>query len=70
MLPQAPQWPPADGSISVWVAKDGRTLVRRNVKIGLRQDGFVQILEGVAASELVATESAIFLSNALLSGVQ
>ncbi len=59
-----------DGTISVWVAQDSRTIVRRRVKIGLRQDGFVQILEGVAPSELVATESAIFLSNALSTGIQ
>jgi hypothetical protein len=38
------------------------------VKTGLRQGGFVQILEGLAASELVATDSALFLSNAFTEG--
>jgi cobalt-zinc-cadmium efflux system membrane fusion protein len=35
------------------------------VKIGLQRDEYRQILEGVRAGELVATEGAIFLSNML-----
>jgi cobalt-zinc-cadmium efflux system membrane fusion protein len=56
-----------DGTMSVWVTTDMRTIVRRTVKAGLEQDGFVQIQEGVTSGEQVATESALFLSNALSS---
>jgi len=51
--------------MAVWVTTDRKRLVRRTVKIGLQQDGFAQILEGLQPGELVATESALFLSNAL-----
>jgi cobalt-zinc-cadmium efflux system membrane fusion protein len=54
-----------DGTMTVWVTTDRRRLVRRVVKVGLQQDGFVQIVEGVRPGELVATESALFLNNAL-----
>ncbi len=54
-----------DGTMTVWVTTDRRRLVRRTVKIGLQQDGFDQILEGLRPGELVATEGALFLSNAL-----
>jgi len=54
-----------DGTMAVWVTTDRKRLVRRTVKIGLQQDGFAQILEGLQPGELVATESALFLSNAL-----
>jgi cobalt-zinc-cadmium efflux system membrane fusion protein len=37
----------------------------RPVKIGLLRDGYYQILEGLQPGELVATEGALFLSNAL-----
>ncbi|CCE01483.1 putative heavy metal efflux pump, HlyD family (CzcB-like) [Bradyrhizobium sp. STM 3809] len=53
-----------DGSITVWVTTDGRRFVRRAVTAGLTQDGWRQILAGLAAGEQVATTGAIFLSNA------
>ncbi len=54
-----------DGTMTVWVTTDRKRLVKRTVKVGLQQDGFNQILEGLRPGELVATESALFLSNAL-----
>jgi len=54
-----------DGTMTVWVTTDRRRLVRRTVRVGLQQDGFNQILEGLQPGELVATEAALFLSNAL-----
>jgi membrane fusion protein, heavy metal efflux system len=57
-----------DGTMSVWVTADGRHFVRRTVTIGLRQDGWVQILEGLQAGETVVTEGAVYLSNKLLLG--
>ena len=54
-----------DGTKTIWVTADRRRFTRRMVKIGDQRDGYRQILEGVRAGELVATEGAIFLSNAL-----
>lgn len=56
-----------DGTMTVWVTTDGKRLVKRTVKVGLQQDGFAQIVEGLQAGELVATESALFLGNVLTS---
>ena len=54
-----------DGTMTVWVTADRRRFTRRTVRIGLQQDGYRQILEGLQPGELVATEGALFLSNAL-----
>jgi cobalt-zinc-cadmium efflux system membrane fusion protein len=56
-----------DGTMTAWVTADGRRLVRRTVKVGLQQDGFAQILEGLQAGELVAAESALFVGNIITS---
>jgi cobalt-zinc-cadmium efflux system membrane fusion protein len=54
-----------DGTMTAWVTADRRRFVQRIVKIGEERDGYRQILSGVQVGELVATEGAIFLSNAL-----
>jgi cobalt-zinc-cadmium efflux system membrane fusion protein len=54
-----------DGSMSVWVATGEKAIVRRTVKIGILQDGFYQVLEGLAPGERAATEAALFLSTAV-----
>jgi cobalt-zinc-cadmium efflux system membrane fusion protein len=54
-----------DGTMTVWVTADRRRFTKRTVKIGLQRDGYMQILEGVQAGELVASEGALFLSTAL-----
>ncbi len=54
-----------DGTMTVWVTSDRRHFVKRTVKIGQQRDGYHQILEGLQAGELVATDGAVFLSNAL-----
>ncbi len=54
-----------DGTMSVWVTADRRRFVKRTVKVGLQADGYDQILDGLTRGELVATEGALFLSNAL-----
>src|SRR5216683_1320398 len=54
-----------DGTMTVWVTADRRRFTARSVKVGLLRDGYYQILEGLQAGELVATEGALFLSNAL-----
>ena len=47
------------------ITADRRRFTKRTVRIGLQQDGYRQILEGLQPGELVATEGALFLSNAL-----
>ena len=54
-----------DVTMTVWVTTDRRHFVKRTVKIGMQRDGYHQILEGVQPGELVATDGAVFLSNAL-----
>ena len=54
-----------DGTMTLWVTTDRRHLTKRTVKVGLQRDGYDQILEGLQPGELVATEGALFLSNAL-----
>jgi membrane fusion protein, heavy metal efflux system len=54
-----------DGTMTVWVTADRRRFTRRTVKIGEEREGYRQLLEGVQVGELVATEGALFLSNAL-----
>ena len=51
--------------MTVWVTADRRRFTKRIVKIGLQRDGYMQVLAGVQPGELVATEGALFLSNAL-----
>jgi cobalt-zinc-cadmium efflux system membrane fusion protein len=47
----------------VWVTTDRQHLVKRPVTVGLQQDGFVQIREGLQPGDLVATRGALFMSN-------
>ena len=54
-----------DGTMTVWVTTDGKRLVKRTVKVGLQQEGLHQIIEGLKPGELVATDGALFLNNAL-----
>jgi len=54
-----------DGTMTVWVTTDRKRLVRRTVVVGLQQEGLHQILDGLKPGELIATDGALFLSNAL-----
>jgi cobalt-zinc-cadmium efflux system membrane fusion protein len=57
-----------DGTMTVWVTKDSRHFEKRTVKVGLQQDGWTQIREGLSPEETVVTEGAVFLSNKLALG--
>lgn len=57
-----------DGTRTVWVTRDRHRFLRRTVKIGLQQDGWVQIREGLEPDDVVVTDGAIFLSNKLVTG--
>jgi cobalt-zinc-cadmium efflux system membrane fusion protein len=52
-----------DGTMTVWVTTDRRRFQRRTVKVGLEQDGWRQVVDGLNLGELVASTGAIFLSN-------
>ena len=54
-----------DGTMTVWVTTDRRTFTERTVKLGLQQGGYHQITGGLQPGELIATEGALFLCNAL-----
>jgi cobalt-zinc-cadmium efflux system membrane fusion protein len=58
-----------DGTMTAWVTTDRRHFSQRIVKISLRRDGKVQILEGLQRGELVVSDGAIFLSNMLQAPV-
>ena len=53
-----------DGSYSAWIAEGQHRFRRRSVTLGVRQENLMQILEGIRPGENVATDGAIFLSNA------
>ena len=55
----------ADGTMTAWVTTDRRRFEQRIIKIGLRKDDRVQILDGLRPGELVVAEGAVFLSNML-----
>jgi membrane fusion protein, heavy metal efflux system len=57
-----------DGTMTVWVTTDRRRFTKRTVKIGLQQNGWDQILEGLELGDVVVTDGAVFLSNKLLTG--
>jgi membrane fusion protein, heavy metal efflux system len=57
-----------DGTMTVWVTKDNRRFTKRTVKVGLQQDGWTQIREGLSPEETVVTDGAVFLSNKLALG--
>jgi cobalt-zinc-cadmium efflux system membrane fusion protein len=54
-----------DGAMTAWVTVDRQRFVQRMIRTGLREDGQVQVLEGVRPGELVVTNGAIFLDNIL-----
>jgi cobalt-zinc-cadmium efflux system membrane fusion protein len=58
-----------DGTMTVWVTGDGHRFERRAVRIGREQDGWRQIIDGLAAGERVASTGAIFLSNRFATAV-
>jgi membrane fusion protein, heavy metal efflux system len=59
-----------DGSMSIWVTTDRQRFTKRTVKVGLQHDGYLQIVEGLKPGELVATDGALFLSNALATATR
>ena len=55
----------ADGTMTAWVTTDRHRFEQKIIKIGLRNDDRVQVLDGLGRGELVVTDNAVFLSNML-----
>jgi cobalt-zinc-cadmium efflux system membrane fusion protein len=55
----------SDGTMTAWVTTDRRRFSQRILKLGLRKDGWYQVLDGVMRGELVVADGAVFLSNIL-----
>lgn len=54
-----------DGTMTTFVTSDDRTFKRRSITTGLTQNNRVQVLTGLTAGEKIASDGALFLSNAL-----
>lgn len=52
-----------DGTLTAWVTSDRRHFSQRVIEAGLREDGEVQVLDGLRPNELVVTRGAIYLDN-------
>ena len=48
---------------NVWVAQPEHQFGRREVKLGLEQNGYVQILSGLQPGEQVAAEGGLLLGS-------
>jgi membrane fusion protein, heavy metal efflux system len=57
-----------DGTMTVWVTTDRRRFTKRTVEVGLQQDGWSQIRDGLQPGDIVVTDGAVFLSNKLVLG--
>jgi cobalt-zinc-cadmium efflux system membrane fusion protein len=64
-VPEAGVVREGDGAMTVWVTADGHRFTRRTIEIGLQQDGFDQVLDGLKPGERVATDGALFIANAI-----
>ncbi len=54
-----------DGTMTAWVTTDRQHFTQRILKTGMREDGEVQVLDGLQRGELVVSDGAIFLDNML-----
>jgi len=52
-----------DGTLTAWVTTDRHRFTQRIIRTGLRENGEVQVLEGLRPGEFVVTEGAIYLDN-------
>jgi cobalt-zinc-cadmium efflux system membrane fusion protein len=57
-----------DGTRKVWITVDRRRFARKTVTVGIEQNGWSQILDGLEAGDMVVTDGAELLNNMLLTG--
>jgi membrane fusion protein, heavy metal efflux system len=58
-----------DGTMTVWVTKNGHRFTQRKVQVGLTGNGYDQIVSGLVPGERVATDGAVFLDNMITADV-
>ena len=56
-----------DGTMTAWVTSDHKHFTQRIIKTGLRENGEVQILDGLQPGEQVVTDGAILIDNILFA---
>jgi len=54
-----------DGTMAAWVTTDRHRFTQRIIRVGLRKDDRVQVLDGLQRGELVVSDGAVFVSNML-----
>jgi cobalt-zinc-cadmium efflux system membrane fusion protein len=59
-----------DGTMIVWVTTDRRKFTKQTVKLGIQYNGYHQILDGLKAGDIVATDGALFMTNALTTATR
>ncbi len=52
-----------DGTMTVWITTNRRKFLKREIKTGLINNGFTEVLDGLQLGELVATDGSIFIAN-------
>jgi membrane fusion protein, heavy metal efflux system len=57
-----------DGTMTVWVTSDRRRFTKRTVTLGIQEDGWDQIIDGLKPDDTIVTDGAVFLSNKLVTG--
>jgi cobalt-zinc-cadmium efflux system membrane fusion protein len=62
-IPEAALVRESNGTRVVWTTADGKFFKLRVVKTGITQAGYVQVLDGLQAGEVIALNKALFLSN-------
>ncbi len=53
-----------DGTMTAWVTTDRKRFTRRQVQLGLQQNGYDQVISGLNPGELIAADGALFLDSA------
>jgi cobalt-zinc-cadmium efflux system membrane fusion protein len=53
-----------DGTMTAWVTTDRKHFTRRQVTLGVQQQGYDEVLDGLRPGDLIAADGALFLDSA------
>jgi cobalt-zinc-cadmium efflux system membrane fusion protein len=54
-----------DGKVAhVWVAREDKSVERRDIKTGLSNGQMIQVIEGLHAGEMVVSKGSLFVDRA------
>ena len=62
-IPESAVYREGDGAMTVWTTKDKRRFIRKYVKTGKAEGGFVQILSGIKPGDTVVSDGVRTLSK-------